>query len=197
MGVFEDMGVYVPGLEDDEEEFDGEVEEIFRFDVFITPDQEIEIGVNVMELSVEGVPEFGEQYSMLANTYAQLVTEHVGMFTELLMKSVAELPALDVKLTDKEQAVLERRGTGDGGSVLLYSFPVLIMAKDDDDDGVYDEEEMTLGTSFERSEKAEVMAKVYGDEYLENEEGYQDAITDAILDHGVLFLKAVEAIQKL
>ena len=37
MGVFEDLGVMVDGLEDETaEEFGGEVEEIFRFDVLLT-----------------------------------------------------------------------------------------------------------------------------------------------------------------
>lgn len=196
MGVFDDLGVYVPGLsEEDAEEFEGETEEIFRFDVFITREQDIEIGVNIMELSVDGVPDFGEQYSFLAHTYAELVTEHIGMNTETLMNAVAELPALNVDLTDEEQTVLQEEDTGDNGSVLLYSFPVLIMA--DNGDGEFGEEEMQLGSGFEKSPKAEVMAKVYGEDYLEQEDIYQDVVTDAILDHGVLFVKAVESIQKL
>ncbi|MBQ6402139.1 MAG: hypothetical protein IJI20_07645 [Firmicutes bacterium] len=198
MGVFDDLGVYVPGLsEEDAEEFVGETEEIFRFDVFITPEQEIEIGVNVMELSVEGVPDFGEQYSFLAHTFVELVTEHIGMNTEILMNAVAELPALDVKLTAEEEAILQEEGTGDNGAMLLYSFPVLIMADDEDGDGEFGEDEMQLGCGFEKSPKAEVMAKVYGDDYLEQEDMYQDAISDAVLDHGILFVKAVESIQKL
>lgn len=198
MGVFDDLGVFVPGLSDEEpEEFEGEAEEIFRFDVFITKDQEIEIGVNIMELSIEGVPEFGEQYSFLAHTYAELVTEHIGMNTEMLMNEVKELPALDVDLSDEERAILDAQEGDKDGSVLLYSFPVLIMAEDEDQNGQYDEMEMQLGTSFEKSPKAEVMAKVYGPEYLDNEDTYQDLVTDAILDHGTLFVKAVESIQKL
>lgn len=198
MGVFDDLGVYVPGLsEEDAEEFEGETEEIFRFDVFITREQDIEIGVNIMELSVDGVPDFGEQYSFLAHTYAELVTEHIGMNTETLMNAVAELPALNVDLTDEEQTVLQEEDTGDNGSVLLYSFPVLIMADNGDGDGEFGEEEMQLGSGFEKSPKAEVMAKVYGEDYLEQEDIYQDVVTDAILDHGVLFVKAVESIQKL
>jgi hypothetical protein len=198
MGVFDDLGVYVPGLsEQDAEEFEGETEEIFRFDVYITPEQEIEIGVSVTELSVEGVPDFGEQYSFLAHTYAQLITEHVGMYTEQLMEAVAGLPAQNVKLTAEEEQILEERGTGDNGSVLLYSFPVLIMASDEDGSGTFEDEEMELGAGFEKSPKAQVMAKVYGDDYLENEDIYQDLVTDAILDHGTLFVKAVESIQKL
>lgn len=198
MGVFDDLGVYVPGLsEQDAEEFEGETEEIFRFDVYITPEQEIEIGVSVTELSVEGVPDFGEQYSFLAHTYAQLITEHVGMYTEQLMEAVAGLPAQNVKLTAEEERILEERGTGDNGSVLLYSFPVLIMASDEDGSGTFEDEEMELGAGFEKSPKAQVMAKVYGDDYLENEDIYQDLVTDAILDHGTLFVKAVESIQKL
>ncbi len=198
MGLFDDMGVYVPGLSDDDaQEFEGDTEEIFRFDVYITPDQEIEIGVSVTELSVDGVPDFGEQYSFLAHTYAQLVTEHVGMYTGQLMEAVAELPAQNVELTAEEQHILEEEGPGDNGSVLLYSFPVLIMASDEDGSGSYEEEEMNLGAGFEKSPKAQVMAKVYGDAYLENEDIYQDLVTDAILDHGTLFVKAVESIQKL
>lgn len=198
MGVFDDLGVMVPGLSDDEaEEFKGEVEEIFRFSVFITEEQEIEIGVNVMELSIDDVPEFGEQYSYLAHTYAELVTEHVGMDTEILMNSVAELPAQDVELTDEEKEILASNDRDEDGSVLLYAFPVLIMAEDEDQSGAYEELEMNLGVGFEKSPKAEVMAKVYGDAFLEQEDAYQEAITDAILDHGTLFVKAVESIQKL
>lgn len=198
MGVFDDMGVYVPGLSDeDAEPFEGSTEEIFRFDVFITQEQEIEIGVNVMELSVDGFPEFGEQYSELAHTYAQLVTEHIGMNTEIFMNAVGELPALNADLSDEEQRILEEEGTGDNGSVLLYSFPVLIMGDDENENGVYDEGEMQLGAGFEKSPKAQVMGKVYGDAYLENEDAYQEVITDSILDHGTLFVKAVESIQKL
>ena len=48
MSVFDDLGVMVDGLEDDTaEEFDGDVEEIFRFNVFLTKEQEIEIEVNM------------------------------------------------------------------------------------------------------------------------------------------------------
>ncbi len=197
MSIFDDLGVFVPGLDEPEEEFDGETEEIFRFDVLLTPDQEIEIGVNIMELTVDGAPEFGEQYSFLAHTYAQLITEHIGMGTEQLMNSVSELKALDVDLTEEEQRILSSKEADQDGSVLLYSFPVLIMANDEDDSGSYDEDEMQLGAGFEKSPKAQVMAKVYGDEYLQKEDAYQDAITDAILDHGTLFVKAVESIQKL
>ena len=64
-------------------------------------------------------------------------------------------------------------------------------------DGEYEDSEMDLGVGFERSPKAEVMSKVYGDEYLENEEAYREIVTDSILDHGTLFVKAVESIQKL
>ena len=43
MGVFEDLGVMVDGLEDESaEEYGGEVEEIFRFDVYLSQKQEIE-----------------------------------------------------------------------------------------------------------------------------------------------------------
>ena len=41
------------------------------------------------------------------------------------------------------------------------------------------------------------MRKIYGGEFEEAEDSYQDLVTDAVLDHGVLFLKAVESIQKL
>ena len=198
MSVFDDLGVMVDGLEDDTaEEFDGDVEEIFRFNVFLTIEQEIEIEVNMQELMVEGVPEFGEAYSFLARTYADLVVEHIGMGTEQLMNSVAELPAQNVRLTAEEEQILHAEGTGDNGSVLLYSFPVLIMADDENSNGYYDEEEKQMGAGFERSQKAEIMGKVYGEAFREMEDEYQDQITDAVLDHGTLFIKAVEAIQKL
>ena len=191
MGVFEDLGVMVDGLEDEAaEEFGCDVEEIFRFDVLLTPEQDIEIGVNIAELEVEGFPEFGEEYSMLAHTFAELITEHVGMYTEGLMMAVADLPELDVELTDEEQAALANEDKNENGSVLLYSFPVLIM--EDEDDG-----SKNMGAGFNRSPKADVMLKVYGEEFAEAENSYQDLVTDAVLDHGVLFLKAVEAIQKL
>ena len=191
MGVFEDLGVMVDGLEDETaEEFGGEVEEIFRFDVLLTREQDIEIGVNIQELEVEGFPEFGEEYSMLAHTFAELITEHVGMYTEGLMMEVADLPELDVELTPEERAALADEDRNENGSVLLYSFPVLIM--EDEDDG-----SKNLGAGFNRSPKANVMLKLYGEEFAEAEDSYQDLVTDAVLDHGVLFLKAVEAIQKL
>ena len=41
------------------------------------------------------------------------------------------------------------------------------------------------------------MLKLYGDDFIEAENSYQDLVTDAVLDHGVLFLKAVESIQKV
>ena len=187
MSVFDDLGVMVDGLEDDTaEEF-----------VFLTKEQEIEIEVNMQELMVEGVPEFGEAYSFLARTYADLVVEHIGMGTEQLMNSVAELPAQNVRLTAEEEQILHAEGTGDNGSVLLYSFPVLIMADDENSNGYYDEEEKQMGAGFERSQKAEIMGKVYGEAFREMEDEYQDQITDAVLDHGTLFIKAVEAIQKL
>ena len=198
MSVFDDLGVMVDGLEDDTaEEFDGDVEEIFRFNVFLTKEQEIEIEVNMQELMVEGVPEFGEAYSFLARTYADLVVEHIGMGTEQLMNSVAELSAQNVRLTAEEEQILHAEGTGDNGSVLLYSFPVLIMADDENSNGYYDDEEKQMGAGFERSQKAEIMGKVYGEAFREMEDEYQDQITDAVLDHGTLFIKAVEAIQKL
>jgi len=191
LGVFEDLGVMVDGLEDETaEEFGGDVEEIFRFDVLLTPEQDIEIGVNIAELEVEGFPEFGEEYSMLAHTFAELITEHVGMYTEGLMMAVADLPELDVELTEAERAALANEDKNENGSVLLYSFPVLIM--EDEDDG-----SKNLGAGFNRSPKADVMLKIYGEEFVEAENSYQDMVTDAVLDHGVLFLKAVEAIQKL
>ena len=191
MGVFEDLGVMVDGLEDETaEEFGGDVEEIFRFDVSLTPEQDIEIGVVIAELEVEGEPEFGEEYSMLAHTFAELITEHIGSYTEDLMMAVADLPELDVELTDEERAALADEQTNENGSVLLYSFPVLIM--EDEDDG-----SKNLGAGFNRSLKADVMRKIYGGEFEEAEDSYQDLVTDAVLDHGVLFLKAVESIQKL
>ena len=191
MGIFKDLGVMVDGLEDDDaEEFGGDVEEIFRFDVLLTREQDIEIGVSIAELEVEEYPEFGEEYSMLAHTFAELITEHVGMYTEGLMMEVADLPELDVELTDTERAALANEDTNENGSVLLYSFPVLIM--EDEEDG-----SKNMGAGFNRSPKADVMLKLYGDDFIEAENSYQDLVTDAVLDHGVLFLKAVEAIQKL
>ena len=191
MGVFEDLGVMVDGLEDNTaEDFDGDVEEIFRFDVSLTPEQDIEIGVVIQELDVEGFPEFGEEYSMLAHTFAQLITEHVGIYTENRMLEVADLQELDVDLTDEERAALADEDKNENGSVLLYSFPVLIM--EDEFDG-----SKNLGAGFNRSRKANVMLKLYGQEFIEAENEYQDLVTDAVLDHGILFLKAVESIQKL
>ena len=191
MGIFKDLGVMVDGLEDDDaEEFGGDVEEIFRFDVLLTREQDIEIGVSIAELEVEEYPEFGEEYSMLAHTFAELITEHVGMYTEGLMMEVADLPELDVELTDDERAALANEDTNENVSVLLYSFPVLIM--EDEEDG-----SKNMGAGFNRSPKADVMLKLYGDDFIEAENSYQDLVTDAVLDHGVLFLKAVEAIQKL
>ena len=198
MGVFDDLGVMVDGLEDDTaEEFEGEAEEIFRFNVFLTKEQEIEIEVNIQGLMIEGHPEFGEAYGSLARTYADLVVEHIGIETTTLMSSVEELPAQNVLLTEEEEHILYASGTGDNGAVLLYSFPVMIMADDEDGDGYYGDEEKKLGAGFERSQKAEIMARVYGDAFREMEDAYQDEVTDALLDHGVLFLKAVEGIQKL
>lgn len=192
MGVFEDLGVMVDGLEDDTaEEFGGDVEEIFRFDVSLTPEQDIEIGVVIAELEVEGFPEFGEEYSLLAHTFADLITEHIGTYTENLMLAVADLPELDVDLTDEERAILADEETNENGSVLLYSFPVIIMDDEDEEDG------KNLGAGFNRSLKADVMLKVYGEDFVEAEDSYQDLVTDAVLDHGVLFMKAVESIQKL
>lgn len=192
MGVFEDLGVMVDGLEDDTaEEFGGDVEEIIRFDVSLTPEQDIEIGVVIAELEVEDYPEFGEEYSLLAHTFADLITEHIGTYTENLMLAVADLPELDVDLTDEERAILADEETNEDGSVLLYSFPVIIMDDEDEEDG------KNLGAGFNRSLKADVMRKIYGGEFEEAEDSYQDLVTDAVLDHGVLFLKAVESIQKL
>ena len=148
------------------------------------------IGVVIAELEVEGEPEFGEEYSMLAHTFAELITEHIGSYTEDLMMAVADLPELDVELTDEERAALADEQTNENGSVLLYSFPVLIM--EDEDDG-----SKNLGAGFNRSLKADVMLKIYGEDFVEAEDSYQDLVTDAVLDHGVLFLKAVESIQKL
>ncbi len=198
MSVFDDLGVMVDGLDDDTaEEYEGDVEEIFRFNIFLSQEQEIEIEVNMQELEVDGIPEFGEAYSFLARTYADLIVEHLGSETANLMNSVSELTAQDVRLTPEEEEILAARGTGDDGAVLLYSFPVLIMANDDDGDGFYMNDEKQMGAGFERSQKAEIMAKVYGDDYRRMENVYQDKLTDAILDHGVLFLKAVEGIQKV
>ena len=198
MSVFDDLGVMVDGLEDDTaEEYEGDVEEIFRFNIFLSQEQEIEIEVNVQELEVDGIPEFGEANSFLARTFADLIVDHLGSETANLMNSVSELPAQDVRLTAQEEEILRAKGTGDDGAVLLYSFPVLIMANDEDGDGFYMNDEKQMGAGFERSQKAEIMAKVYGDAYRNMENMYQDKLTDAILDHGTLFLKAVEAIQKV
>ena len=106
------------------------------------------------------------------------------------MMEVADLPELDVELTNDERAALANEDTNENGSVLLYSFPVLIM--EDEDDG-----SKNLGAGFNRSLKADVMLKLYGEEFAQAEDSYQDLVTDAVLDHGVLFLKAVEAIQKV
>ena len=92
--------------------------------------------------------------------------------------------------TDEERAALANEDTNENGSVLLYSFPVLIM--EDEEDG-----SKNLGAGFNRSPKADVMLKLYGDDFIEAENSYQDLVTDAVLDHGVLFLKAVESIQKV
>ena len=181
----------VDGLEDDAaEEYDGEVEEIFRFDVFITEDKEIEIGVNIAEIEIEDHPDFGEEYGLLARTFADLIVEHVGMNTEILMSAVEELPEQNVSLSPEEQQILRDEGTGENGSVLFYSFPVLIM--EDEETG-----QKQMGAGFNRSQKADVLLKVYGEEFAETEEIYQEKITDAVLDHGMLFIKAVESIQKL
>ena len=183
MGLFSDMGVMIDGLEDETaEDFDGDVEEIFRFDVSLTPEQEIEIGVQIQELEVEGFPEFGEEYSMLAHTFAQLITEHIGAYTESLMLAVADLQELDVDLSDEERAALANEDKNENGAVLLYSFPVLIM--EDEFDG-----SKNLGAGFHRSPKADVMLKLYGEEFVEAENSYQDLVTDAVLDHGLLFLR--------
>lgn len=189
MSVFDELGVMVDGLEnDDAEEYDGDVEEIFRFDVFLTEDREIKIGVNIAELEVEGYPEFGEEYGMLARTFADLIVEHIGINTEMLMSAVSELQEQDVELSDEDRDILADKGEDD--SVLFYSFPVLIMA--DEDTG-----EKQMGAGFNRSPKAAVLLKLYGEEFAEAEEVYQEKITDAVLDHGLLFLKAVESVQKL
>ena len=103
-------------------------EEIFRFDVLLTPDKEIEIGVTVKEIEVEGYPEFGEEYGHLAHLYAELVVEHVGMNTEMFMNSVSELQAVSTNLTLEEESALEEEGNGE--AVLLYSFPVIIMEEE-------------------------------------------------------------------
>ena len=199
MGLFDDMGVVVPGLDDDgTEEFVGNAEEIFRFSIYITPEQEIEIGVNVLELAIEEIPEFGEQYSFLAHTFAELVTEHIGINTDILMNGISQLtPDESVELTDDEKAILASNDSDREGSLLLYSFPVLIMAEDENGSGLFEQEEMKLGVTFERSAKAELMAKVYGDDYTVQEDAYQDIISEEILDHGILFVKAVESIQKV
>ena len=199
MGLFDDMGVVVPGLDDNgSEEFMGNAEEIFRFSIYITPEQEIEIGVNVLELALDEVPEFGEQYSFLAHTFAELVTEHIGINTDILMNRISQLtPDESIELTDDEKAILASDDSDREGSLLLYSFPVLIMAEDEDGSGAPEQEEMKLGVSFERSAKAELMAKVYGDDYTMQEDAYQDIISEEILGHGILFVKAVESIQKV
>lgn len=176
-------------------------EEIFRFDVLLTPDKEIEIGVTVKEIEVEGYPEFGEEYGQLAHLYAELVVEHVGMNTEMFMNSVSELQAVSTNLTLEEESALEEEGNGE--AVLLYSFPVIIMEEEFPELELGDAGELLqpeviggkqMGVGFERSRKAEVLSKVYGDRYLAEEEKYEDSITDEILNHGTLFLKAVSSI---
>ena len=175
-------------------------EEIFRFDVLLTPDKEIEIGVTVKEIEVEGYPEFGEEYGQLAHLYAELVVEHVGMNTEMFMNSVSELQAVSTNLTLEEESALEEEGNGE--AVLLYSFPVIIMEEEFPELELGDAGELMqpeviggkqMGVGFERSRKAEVLLKVYGDRYLAEEEKYEDSITDEILNHGTLFLKAVSS----
>lgn len=175
-------------------------EEIFRFDVLLTHSKEIEIGVTVKEIAVEGYPEFGEEYGRLAHLYAGLVVEHVGMNTEFFMNSVSELKAVCEELTSEEKAILAEGENSENDSVLLYSFPVLIM---EDEEGIYGDGGLLqpeiiggkqMGVGFEKSRKAEVLAKVYGEDYLAEEEKYEDIITDEILDHGTLFLKAVSAV---
>ena len=175
-------------------------EEIFRFDVLLTPDKEIEIGVTVKEIEVAGYPEFGEEYGHLAHLYAELVVEHVGMNTEMFMNSVSELQAVSTNLTLEEESALEEEGNGE--AVLLYSFPVIIMEEEFPELELGDAGELMqpeviggkqMGVGFERSRKAEVLLKVYGDRYLAEEEKYEDSITDEILNHGTLFLKAVSS----
>ena len=94
-------------------------EEIFRFDVLLTPYKEIEIGVTVKEIEVEGYPEFGEEYGQLAHLYAELVVEHVGMNTEIFMNSVSELQAVCRDLTEEERDVLHEAKEGNGEAVLF------------------------------------------------------------------------------
>lgn len=175
-------------------------EEIFRFDVLLTPDKEIEIGVTVKEIEVAGYPEFGEEYGHLAHLYAELVVQHVGMNTEMFMNSVSELQAVSTNLTLEEESALEEEGNGE--AVLLYSFPVIIMEEEFPELELGDAGELMqpeviggkqMGVGFERSRKAEVLLKVYGDRYLAEEEKYEDSITDEILNHGTLFLKAVSS----
>ena len=177
-------------------------EEIFRFDVLLTPDKEIEIGVTVKEIAVEGYPEFGEEYGQLAHLYAGLVVEHVGMNTEMFMNSVSELQAVCTDLTEEEKEVLEEENEEGREAVLLYSFPVLIMEDELSELELGEAGELLqpeiiggkqMGVGFERSRKAEVLSKMYGEMYLTEEEKYENIITDDILDHGTLFLKAVSS----
>ncbi|MGN0702173.1 MAG: hypothetical protein ACI4KL_03230 [Lentihominibacter sp.] len=177
-------------------------EEILRFDVLLTPDKEIEIGVTVKEIEVEGYPEFGEEYGQLAHLYAGLVVEHVGMNTEMFMNSVSELQAVSTELTPEERSSLEEDKEGNGEAVLLYSFPVIIMEEEfpepaPGETGKLLQPEVIggkqLGVGFERSPKAEVLSKVYGDRYHAEEAKYENSITDEILNHGTLFLKAVSS----
>ena len=58
-------------------------------------------------------------------------------------------------------------------------------------------QEKKLGAGFKKTAKAEVLQKVYGEAFAQAEDVYREDVTDAVLDHGLLFLKAVEAIQKL
>lgn len=192
MSTFEELGVMVDGLEDGfAEEYEGDVEEILRFDILLAPEREIEIRVNIAELEVEGYPEFGSEYGLLAKSFADLIVEHIGMATEMLMTEASEMTEQDVKLSSEEQQILMDEGTGLNGSILLYSFPVLIMEDEEEPD------QKQLGVGFNRSQKADVLLKLYGQQFADAEDIYQEKITDAVLDHGLLFLKAVESIQKL
>lgn len=211
------MGVF----ESDLEEYEGDIEELFTFNVYITPESEVEIGISIKEIEIEAYPEFGREYSECANLYADLIVEHIGMRTEILLSDIADLPELAVELTEEEESVLNEKVQNENGSVLLYSFPVLLMADvsyeacEDEDcsralskDGescecdTSDESsniqyygQRHLVTKFGRSQMAELMHKVYGEEFTEAEAIYEDLISRAILDHGILFYKAVDAIR--
>ena len=80
MSVFDDLGVMVDGLEDDTvEEFEGDAEEIFRFNVFLTREQEIEIEVNIQDtrLKYNKAKSRAHFNDFAMNNYDQTFTENL------------------------------------------------------------------------------------------------------------------------